>query len=410
MDCNLYDSVDNCGNINNTWDAWSFKVNKVMNRHAPLKTNRVKSRSSPWITRDIKSLMYRCDHIHKKAKRTRNNELIKEYKILHNKVVDEIRKAKQNYFSGEICNNTNSKKMWRAIGTLLNTRKTAVEHGISAETINTYFTNIGSDLTKTLTDDVTLHWSIPDSNYRFKIHQISEDEVYKNLSKLSTISMQDVLGFDSKLLPSSVPSLFNKSLHTHQLPAVNTTIISNIKILILSGIRPLGAKQGQHTPAKAAQKIAPHHIVKLNTRALENSDEILVGVRFGHHTVYLLIPLLIMLYHYTKKFHGCHMGYDLSVPRSDVLCNAASSDIHRAAFGAINEHVAVAGSVTYFTHCLLQSWIVNGCRLTTRCNCNIVHELPAIRLQLSYAVNHGQAYNWANLSTLRYSTRDVIPV
>ena len=113
--------------------------------------------------------------------------------------------------------------MWRSIGTLLNTRKTAVAHDISAETFNTYFTNIGSDLTKKVTVNATLHWSLPDSNYRFKFHQISEKEVYKNVSKLSNISKHKLQGFDSKLLAdasdslsSSVTSLFNKSWNTHQ--------------------------------------------------------------------------------------------------------------------------------------------------------------------------------------------------
>ena len=88
--------------------------------------------------------------------------------------------------------------MWRAIGTLLNKRKTAATHGI----FNKYFTTIGSDLTKNLTDDVTLHWSLPDSTYRFKFHKISED-----LSKLSISSKQDVLGIDSKLLGDASDSL-----------------------------------------------------------------------------------------------------------------------------------------------------------------------------------------------------------
>ena len=54
------------------------------------------------------------------------------------------------------------------------------------------------------------------------------------------------------------------------------------------------------------------------------------------------------------------MGYDLRTPRSNVgkvLVFVASSDMHCAAFGAIDKHVVVAGSVTYFIHCLLQSRI-----------------------------------------------------
>ena len=117
MDCNLYDYVDNCGNIIDAWNTCSCTVINIINKHAPLKTYRVKSRSSPWITRDIISLMHRRDCIYDKAKMTKNDELLKQYKILRNKVVDQMRKAKQDYFSGEICNNTNPKTMWRAIST-----------------------------------------------------------------------------------------------------------------------------------------------------------------------------------------------------------------------------------------------------------------------------------------------------
>ena len=225
MDCNLYDSVNNCGTINDAWNTWSCTVNNIMNKHAPLKTYRVKTRSNPWITRDIILLTYRRDYIHDKAKKTKNDDLFKQYKILRNKVVDQIRKAKQDYFSGEICNNTIPKKMWRAISSLLNTRKMATSHGISPETFNTYFTYIGSDLTKTFTDDVKLYRSLPESNRRLKFQQISE-EVLNNLNKLSHKSKQDVLGYDSRLLgdtsdslASSITSLFNMSSHTHHLPA-----------------------------------------------------------------------------------------------------------------------------------------------------------------------------------------------
>ena len=101
----------------------------------------------------------------------------------------------------------------------------ATSHGISPETFNTYFTNIGSDLTKTFTDDVKLYWFLPESNRRFKFQQISE-EVLNNLNKLSHKSKQDVLGYDSRLLgdtsdslASSITSLLNMSSHTHHLPA-----------------------------------------------------------------------------------------------------------------------------------------------------------------------------------------------
>ena len=47
----------------------------------------------------------------------------------------------------------------------------------------------------------------------------------------------------------------------------------------------------------------------------------------------------------------------ISVPLAvgEVLVFVASSDMHCAAFGDLDEHVVVAGSVTYYIHRLLQS-------------------------------------------------------
>ena len=53
--------------------------------------------------------------MHDKAKKDQSNELFRQYKMLCNKIGDQIRKAKQDYFSGEICNNANPQKMWTAI-------------------------------------------------------------------------------------------------------------------------------------------------------------------------------------------------------------------------------------------------------------------------------------------------------
>ena len=115
------------------------------------------------------------------------------------------------------------------------------------------------------------------------------------------------------------------------------------------------------------------------------------------------------------------MGYDLRAPRSDigeVLCFVASSDMHCAAFGAINEHVVVVGSVTYFIHCLLQNRIVIECGLTTGRNCNVVHKFSAISLQIYHIVKDVASLitksslsdcfpNGSRISKLRASTQPI---
>ena len=81
-----------------------------------------------------------------------------------------------------------------------------------------------------------------------------------------------------------------------------------------------GCQTGAAYSCKGRTKstVAPYQVGQLNIRALKNSDKVFACVCFGHHTVYLLVPLPIILDHYTKQFHGCHMGYDLRTPRSNV--------------------------------------------------------------------------------------------
>ena len=40
MDCNLYHTVNNCRNVDDSWESWSSRVLNIMNKHAPLKTYR----------------------------------------------------------------------------------------------------------------------------------------------------------------------------------------------------------------------------------------------------------------------------------------------------------------------------------------------------------------------------------
>lgn len=102
MESNLYHIVNNCSNVNESWNNWSDNVLKVMNKHAPLKTLRLKARSNPWMTRDIITMMYRCDYLMKKAKETKDAQVFREYKCVRNRVVTEIRNAKKKHYTDEI--------------------------------------------------------------------------------------------------------------------------------------------------------------------------------------------------------------------------------------------------------------------------------------------------------------------
>ena len=60
-----------------------------------MKIIRVRNRHNPWMSPEILSLMYKRDHIHKKAVKTGDMTLWEEFKHMRNKVVHDINNAKK---------------------------------------------------------------------------------------------------------------------------------------------------------------------------------------------------------------------------------------------------------------------------------------------------------------------------
>ena len=172
------------------------------------------------MSRDILLLMYKNDYLCKKTKKTGNKALYTEYKQVRNKVVNDIRKAKSDHYTSRIIQSKSAKEMWKVIRYLIKINKSAPS-SISAENFNDYFLNIGPQINKTFPGDPILYWSLPESIYTFKLRPIGVNEVESYISKLSTESKKDILGFKdgSHALLTSLTSLFNKSILNHQLPA-----------------------------------------------------------------------------------------------------------------------------------------------------------------------------------------------
>ena len=99
-----------------SWEKWKFKFNEICNKHAPIKEARLKKRSNPWITPDVVKLMYKRDHVHAKAVRTKSDTLFDHYRSLRNQITKVIKENKQKYYNevNSLCA-TDPKKMWSEI-------------------------------------------------------------------------------------------------------------------------------------------------------------------------------------------------------------------------------------------------------------------------------------------------------
>ena len=90
----------------------------LLNFHAPLKKRKVRSDYAPWITSDIKKSMEERDRMKKLA--SKDPKLWPKYKILRNKVTNNIRLSVTKYYQELVTKNKNNpKKMWKTIYKIL---------------------------------------------------------------------------------------------------------------------------------------------------------------------------------------------------------------------------------------------------------------------------------------------------
>ena len=120
---NFLNDLNSCEVLNGSlydedisWEKWKLNFNEICNKNAPIKVARLKKRSNPWITPDVVKLMYKRDHVHAKAVRTKSDILFDQYRSLRNQVTKVIKENKQKYYNeiNSLCA-TDPKKMWSEI-------------------------------------------------------------------------------------------------------------------------------------------------------------------------------------------------------------------------------------------------------------------------------------------------------
>ena len=151
--------------VNLAFNDFSWRLKGCVDRHAPLKKlnkKQSKLQSKPWITKDIlKQIKDRNKLFIKMKKNPHDNVIQDRYKTLRNKITDNIRKSKKDYYNKFFDENVNNlKKTWKGIKDLLHQKKTSQISQINhenvnitnptkiANTFNNFFVNVGPNCEK----------------------------------------------------------------------------------------------------------------------------------------------------------------------------------------------------------------------------------------------------------------------
>ena len=115
-----WDNPTNENNVEKSFSSFFNKTNKIVNKHAPLKTTKrrkAKQMLRPWITKGIQNSIRRKNHFYSSGENDK-------YKFYRNKI-STLTRSSQKLFTFTIIfsNNLNNiKKTWEGINSLINHR------------------------------------------------------------------------------------------------------------------------------------------------------------------------------------------------------------------------------------------------------------------------------------------------
>ena len=139
-------AIENYTNLNEAVHRWEELLMQVVNKHMPIRKKRVKQQSCPWMNSNIHKLMKERDKLKKRAWKEKNDNLMKQYRSLRNKVTGEIKKAKRKYYTEKLTaeKDNNHAQFWKTLKSLLPNKKTSnsvfhQENEQLANNFNSYF-------------------------------------------------------------------------------------------------------------------------------------------------------------------------------------------------------------------------------------------------------------------------------
>lgn len=104
--------VETCPTPNDSLQYFYNVLNRVLNKHAPMKEKRVKRDHQPkWFDSEVKEAIHKRDQFHK-------NKQFNEYKVQRNKITAMIRKKKRNFYNDAIKKNTKPTFLWKSLKSL----------------------------------------------------------------------------------------------------------------------------------------------------------------------------------------------------------------------------------------------------------------------------------------------------
>jgi len=166
-----WDVPRNCTTPDEMVEIWENMFLKIAGAHAPIRTRRVRNKKSPWITTELRELITGRNRLKRQAILTKQPSIWDKYRKERNRINNEIKMAKANYYKSEVEQNVgNPKEIWRTINELTypkctsNSSISELKRGDNSftkpaemcEILSDHFTSVGPNLASTVPSTVEI--------------------------------------------------------------------------------------------------------------------------------------------------------------------------------------------------------------------------------------------------------------
>jgi len=239
-----WDTVLDCTDVTDAWDAFKDIFLNVADKFAPLCKRRVRDNNTvaPWMTDRVKNMMGRRDAARRKAIKTKEGKDWEVYRVIRNQTTSAVRKAKKIHFAEAVTEAKGDQSlMWKIINAFTGKSKGKCQvqnlarpdgTNISdpsemSQEFNSYFATCATSLADSMPTsqkDPLRH--IPEPSTEFSFESVDESTVLSELLRLKAKKATGLDNIPSKLLKDSAPvivrpltHIFNLSLATGEVPS-----------------------------------------------------------------------------------------------------------------------------------------------------------------------------------------------
>jgi len=237
-----WENLDNLENPDDMWNTWKKSFLSVLDSHAPIKRKRIRNKTSPWMTIDLRKAITNRDNLKKKAIRTDSTRDWMNFRAAKNRVNNDIKKTKKDYYHQHFDQNTDSsKEIWKTINEILSrescqnpyiksikvSNKTFSDSKEIAETFNAHFAEIGTKLAGNIPDGPnTFADYLTQSSCSFTLQHTSTEEITKIINSMDTTKATGLDGIPPYFIKTACPvicqslvNIFNRSIDAGIFPS-----------------------------------------------------------------------------------------------------------------------------------------------------------------------------------------------